>query len=217
MKGPALDPHELAILRTRHRRAEMNVAPNPTFWLTYFLSADLLRLTDEEWEELQASLVYFAGPEKRVDGLPFPSLRDYQHRPSRPNVKRWQRKVREIVLQFLDPKPVVCWRSPHVTGRRVVMRFSDGTWGDGFESPKLRDRIWAAVAEILRKDGPRIRRCDNPTCRTLFPATWKQIAKGRAYCRRKCSQTVRTRAYREKHSERVKKARRARDRRKLLK
>jgi hypothetical protein len=59
------------------------------------------------------------------------------------------------------------------------------------------------VYETLRDAGPRFRVCEREGCWKPFIARKRQ-----AYCSRRCSQTVRTRKFRERDSERVRKLRR---------
>jgi len=68
-------------------------------------------------------------------------------------------------------------------------------WKDGFR---------LHTYESLLAEGQRLRFCERPLCRAAFLARRRQ-----AYCTPRCSQAVRTQAYRTVHAERVRAARRA--------
>ena len=126
-------------------------------------------------------------------GADFDTATRLQHVINPGDVHVLQRQVRDV-LNALEPGGIVWFPQPIVDG----IRWSGDRVVSVTRTPGV-PQVLAAVADLLADIGPRLRRCETPTCRRLF--AFKRPAQRR--CRIECGGADRVREWRAKHREQL--------------
>lgn len=187
---------EGAVLQAAQR---VGSRPDEQFaWLYTFTARDR-PMTEQQIEEIRLEMLAFVGmgpwtghaPEHSLVGLDSPDASEtvlaiYEGVRAgfdglkRTNVFTLPRRIIDGVERRAAAIDGVAWRE----GSSMVP-VSNGTPDQ---------RFFGAVVALLVDIGPRLRTCDNPKCERLF------LTEGRTrYCRKACSQQVRTEKYRASH------------------
>ncbi len=164
-------------------------------WLLRFLALDLDALSEGAWLDLRFDVLVFP------HGAPF--FHGSARAPDREEVRRFQMEVREGLKILFEEG---FWDLEETAIGIQLQRIKEEPLALGSLRPPDRARIekaykttWQAaclttIADLLATQGERIRQCIN--CGKLFLAVKRQ-----EYCTLRCSQTTRTRRYREAHRE----------------